>query len=109
MLRVGAKYQQLTCDASCCFESAQKRDAMFSRRRSFVAAGIAAAIAPPSVLSNNPADVPTSVNLKKVTVALARRSRRCDQWRRSAAKIVFKDIDQIRSWTASGDQYHKTP
>jgi hypothetical protein len=86
MLRVGAKYQQLRCDASCYFESAQKRDAMFSRRRSFGATGIAAAIAPPTVLSNNPTDVQTSANLKKVTVAVARRRRHCDQWRRSAAK-----------------------
>jgi hypothetical protein len=88
MLRVGAK--QLTCDASYCFQSAQKRDAMFSRRRSFVAAGVAAAIAPPTVLSNYPADVQTSVNLKRVTVAGARTSWRCDQSRRSAPKSCLQ-------------------
>jgi hypothetical protein len=88
MLRIGAK--QLTCDASDCFQSAQKRDAMFSRRRSFVAAGVAAAIAPPIVLSNYPVDVQTSVNLKRVTVAGARTSWRCDQSRRGAPKSCLQ-------------------
>jgi hypothetical protein len=77
MLRVGAKYQHLTCGVGCCFHTAQKRDAIFSRRRSFAATGVAAAIAPPTALSKNPTDAQTSVNPGKLKAAVARKHRRC--------------------------------
>ena len=86
MLRVGAKYQHLTCDAGCCFQTAQKWDVIFSwRRRYFAAAGVAAAIAPATALSNNPADAQTSVGPSKVKPAVARKSGHCDRWRRRSA------------------------
>jgi hypothetical protein len=92
MLRVGAKYQYLTCCAGCCFHTAEKWDAIFSRRRSFAAADVAAAIAPPTALSKNPADAQASVNPSKLKAAVARRSRRCDRWRRSAPKSCLQGI-----------------
>jgi hypothetical protein len=67
MLRVGAKYQHLTCGVGCCFHTAQKLAAIFSRRRSFAATGVAAAIAPPTALSKNPTDAQTSVNPGRLT------------------------------------------
>ena len=66
MLRVGAKYQYLTCCAGCCFHTAEKWDAIFSRRRSFAAADVAVTIAPPTALSKNPADAQTRVNPGKL-------------------------------------------
>ena len=86
MLRVGAKYQHLTCDAGCCFQTAQKRDVIFSRRRRYFAAGsVAAAIAPATALSNDPADAQTSVGPSKVKPAVPRKSGHCDRWRRRSA------------------------
>ena len=92
MLRVGAKYQYLTRCAGCCFHTAEKWDAIFSRRRSFAAADVAAAIAPPAALSKNPADAQASVNPSKLKAAVARRGRRCDRWRRSAPKSCLQGI-----------------
>jgi hypothetical protein len=83
MLRVDAKYQHLTCDAGCCFQTAQMRDVIYSRqRRYFAAAGVAAAITPATALSNNPADAQTSVGPSKVKPAVARKNGHCDRWRR---------------------------
>jgi hypothetical protein len=85
MLRVCAKYQHLTCDAGCCFQTAQKWDVIYSRRRRyFAAAGVAAAVASATALSNNPADA-TSVGPSKVKPAVARKSGHCDLWRRRSA------------------------
>ena len=83
MFRVSAKYQYLTCDEACCFQTAQKRDVIFSwRRRYFAAGGVAAAMAPAAALSNNPADAQTSVGPSKVKSAAARKSWHRDLWRR---------------------------
>jgi hypothetical protein len=86
MLRVGAKYQHLTCDADCCFQTAQKWDVIYCRRRRyFAAAGVAAAIALATALSNNPADAQTSAGASKVKPAVARKNGHRDRWRRRSA------------------------
>jgi hypothetical protein len=87
--------QYLTCCAGCCFRTAEKWDAIFSRRRSFAAADVAAAIAPPTALSKNPADAQASVNPSKLKAAVARRSRRCDRWRRSAPKSCLQAPGEV--------------